>query len=74
MFIACMATVSPMPSVRRLREAVHVRGLAARDAAVVGIEEAHEPDAGPPGLLGEVGTGSSGMSGGHGARQDTASV
>ena len=33
-----------------MREPVHVRGLPARDAAVVGVEEAHEADAGATGL------------------------
>src|SRR5262249_9221490 len=52
-----------------MSQAVDVGGLAPRDAAVVGIEKAHEADAGSPGLRGQVGTGALGTPGGHGVRR-----
>src|SRR5262245_38696117 len=47
-----------------MREAVDVGGLAAGDAAVVGVEKAYEADVRPAGLGGQVGAGPS-RPGGH---------
>ena len=46
-----------------MRQPVHVRGLPPGDAAIVGVEKAHEADAGSTGLRGQVGTGAAGTRG-----------
>ena len=62
MFIACMATVSPIVG-QPTCEAVGC--LSARDATVVGVEEAHEANTCLLGPCVQVGTGALGTPSGH---------